>query len=1280
MIKSFFDVTPVELGQLGSEPAVAVLREMLWAEVHNLGIPITEVDVPFAVTTSDGGVDAVITGQPTGSGNGLVFPPRTSYQVKAGDYQLTATRPGEIEKLLIIPSAIADRVKSKAPPSGQAYKTDQISPRIRNCLDGGGTFVTMLFGNDGIDTEEDATEKAIQKFLGEIDNKYADAKVKVWRQSSICGLLRQFPAVALLIKNIPGFQLLNHQQWADRFEMTPEFVAAPDQQAIIDSLRETLRHDSQGSVHVRLLGEPGIGKTRLVLEALRADDLQSITLYADKATKVDGSVISAISSARHAHIILVVDECGPDARSELVRSFRAQGPAIKVLSIYQDRDETDSASEYRLFDVPPLPEAEIKQILETYGVDPATVDGWAALCEGSPRVAHVIGQNLRDHPDDPLRSDGTAQIWVRFLAADVDRKSKEYRERHLVLSSLALFKKFGWGAPVRTAAHEVYRLIISELDSGLSKASFAGIIEQMAARKVLQGDNFLYITPRALHIKLWIDWWNQHGASIDVNKLVPELTPAMRQWFAEMIEYAASTPVSKRLVENLLGQDGLYKDAEWLNTKEGGRFFFSLSVADPPGAVRRLEQTIGKMDRETLLQLEEGRRDIIWALEGIAVHGELFKPAAKLLLALAEAENETWSNNATGVFAGLFSLGYGQVAPTALAPEHRLPVLLAALKSTESRAEIALKAFDTALETASIVRSGNEQPFRLRKQVVRWSPKTYGEWFDAFRLYWRALRENLPPMTASMQRKAAGILIGQSRGLFQIESLREEIIETLEELAANPVIDRRKVIAGVEFILEYDSDELPQEVVSRLRRFLEHLVGSSFHARLQRFAGMELSDKELAEDGKSESRTIDIIRELAQEALNDLEKFRPELSWLVTSDARNGYRFGYELAQLDVQLSAWPAIEASFHESGPAADDFFLGGYLRAVFERDRTRWEGLLSKLTAHMSRPEVLPRLVWRSGISEAMAALILEWAQDGKIQPKSLEIFSGGRATAGLSDAAFGKWLSYLVNVGTLSAATTATHLASMSLHGGRALTSDQLKALVTQPILLQRAERRAESVRAYDWVRLSRALAKLDESAEPLILRSLLTSLGNSGAITEAPGRETASYLDELVARHPTETWRIVSDYIKPPLDGRGFTITRWFRGDSGFHERNTGLMRHIPRVEVWDWVALDPQRRAAYLASMAPKDFTTEDWKGSLIREVLCRYGDSDSVRSAVFANFFTGAWAGPASAHYMSEKGTLEELKATETDPNALRWLGEAIGDLERQIEAAKIEEEARGY
>jgi hypothetical protein len=1280
MLPSFFDVMPVELGQLGSEPAVAVLREMLWAEVNNLGIPITDTDIPFAVTTSDGGVDAVVKATPKSSGNGLIFAPRTSFQVKTGDFTLNATSPAQIEKLLIKPKEIAARVKAGTKPSGKSHKSESISPRIRECLDSGGTFVTMLFGNDSIDTEEGATEKAIGEFLADINPNYATAKIKVWRQSRICGLLRQFPAVSLQIKNVPGFQLLSHNRWADRIEMQQEFVAAPEQQKVIEVLRAAVRDDSQGSIHIRTIGEPGIGKTRLILEMLRADDLKSLVLYADKATKIDGQVISAIYNARHARIILVVDECGPEARSELVRNFAPQGPTLKIVSIYQDRDEADDASEYRLFIVPSLPDAEIEEILKSYSVDPAATGGWAALCEGSPRVAHVIGQNLREHPEDPLKSDGTAQIWVRFLAADVDRDSESYRRRHLVLSSLALFKKFGWGPHVRAGAHEVYDLIVSKLDGNISKAQFGTIIDQMAARKVLQGDNFLYITPRALHIKLWIDWWNQHGASIDVNELVPKLTPQMRQWFGEMIEYAEATPVSKQLVGKLLGPQGLYANAQWLNTREGGRFFFSLSLADPPGALRLLERTIGKMDRDALLKFDTGRRDVIWALEGLALYNDLFKPSAKLILSLAEAENETWSNNATGIFAGLFSLGYGELASTSLAPEYRLPILTAALKDNERRAKIALTAFETALSIQSITRLGNDQPFRLKQQITRWTPKTYGEWFDAFRLYWHTLKNSLKSLSPLLRENGIEILLSRTRGLLAVESLRGDILDTLSELSALPDIDRRKIISTVEIILNYDGAGLPENVVSRLVALRDEMVGVSFHSRLQRYAGMDLLQDQFDRDGKESTRTEKDVRELAGEALTAPEKLRSELNWLVTQEARNGFKFGYTLGRLDTECRAWPDIRDAYFAAGDNAHDYFIGGYLRAVFEREPKNWETIIFEIAEEAQKPEYLPGLVWRSGMSNGVAELILQLAEAGKIPPENLGVFSMGRGSEPLSDAMFAKWLDFLVSVGSFPASSTALNLASMGVLGGRVLTAAQLEKVLTQPALFERERSGSDVMLSHHWLQLSRALIKLDRSAERIVLRNFIDNIGNSGAVTASLGPEGDRFLDELVSKNPSDTWRIVSQYIKPPMDVRGFAITRWLRGDIGFDGRNPGPMRHIPRKEIWSWIKADPEARAAYVANMAPKDFTVGAWKGGLIREILCRFGDSEKVQSAVFANFFTGGWGGPASSHYATEKETLTELKSAETDPNALRWLNNAIVAVENNLEAAKIEEEARGF
>lgn len=1281
MIRSFFDVIPVELNQLGADPAVAVLREMLWAEVHNIGIPISDTDIPFNVSTADGGIDAAVKAPPTKPGNGLIFAPLTSYQVKAGKFDLSDTTKGLIEELLIRPKSIAERVKRKVQPSGTAYKPDDISPRVRSCLDKGGTFVTMLFGNDSIDTEDDATEEAIRAFLGEIDPQYAAAEVKVWRQSKICGLLRQFPAVSLQIKNLADFQLLSHEQWALRGEMSQAFVPAPGQQKIIDALRMAVRDDSHGAIHIRMIGEPGIGKTRLVLEALRADDLKPLVLYADRATHIDGSVVSAIYAAKHARIILVVDECGPDARSNLVRHFSKLGPTFKVISIYQDIDEADGASEYRLFAVPGLPDTEIETIVKSYGVDTAATAGWAELCEGSPRVAHVIGQNLKEHPTDPLKSDGTAQIWVRFLAADVDRNSEEYRKRQLVMSSLALFKRFGWGAPVQEAAYEIFDRIVRPLDAGISKAQFGTIIEQMAARKVLQGDNFLYITPRALHIRLWIDWWGQHGGAINMIDVVPQLSPQLRQWFGEMIEYAAAAPVSKRLVSKMLGPDGVYRNAEWLNTKEGAKFFFSLSLADPRGAVAFLERTIGKMDRKALLGFEAGRRDVIWALEGTALHSDLFIPSAKLLLALAEAENETWSNNATGVFAGLFSLGYGAVAPTSLAPEHRLAVLRDALKNGGSRAAIALTAFDTAFTLHSITRWGSDQPFRLGERVARWLPKTQADWFAAYELYWQALRALLKELSADLRRKGISVLLSRAREILAIKDMNNEVIDTLRELSDYPEADTREVISEIEMILNYDEEALSDDTVKALGKLRDELVGTTFASRMQRYVGMDLLQDHYDNEGKESDKITTDVRELAREALENPEKLRGELSWLVTHEARNGYRFGHVLGELDTKLVGWPSILEAWYAAGKNAHDFFVGGYLRAVFERDTAEWETIIYQLAGDTRNVELVPVLVCRSGMSDSVAALLLDLGRKERVRAGSFGMFATGRTSATLSDSRFAEWLDFLMDRGSFEAAATALNLASMAMLGGRKLSADQIKKILIQPPLFaKQAPRHSDVMLTHYWLQLSKTLIKQNPDSEMIVLRKLIENIGNSGAITDRLGPEGERYLDEMVARRPVEAWQMVSEYINPPMDTRGFVITRWLRGDQGFRGRSPGPMRHIPREVVSKWIEGDSETRAPYVAQMAPKDFTPESWNGSLIREVLRGFGDRDSVRSAVFANFFTGGWSGPASIHYTEQRDQLLQIKSSERDPLAIRWLNDAIASLEQSIEQAKIEEEVRGY
>src|SRR5262249_4581774 len=152
-----------------------------------------------------------------------------------------------------------------------------------------------------------------------------------------------------------------------------------------------------------------------------------------------------------------------------------------------------SSGAIRYFDVPPLGSEEISNIIQSYQIPKEKVQRYAEFCGGSPRVAHVVGWNLLNNPEDLLQSTDTINIWDRFISGVDNLHSEETRRKRLVLQHIALFKRFGFERAVVSEAKSIAKLV-EEADPQITWSRFQEIVRELRQRKILQGEYTLYIT------------------------------------------------------------------------------------------------------------------------------------------------------------------------------------------------------------------------------------------------------------------------------------------------------------------------------------------------------------------------------------------------------------------------------------------------------------------------------------------------------------------------------------------------------------------------------------------------------------------------------------------------------------------------------------------------------------------------------------------------------------------------------------------------------------------
>jgi len=666
-----------DLKNLGQDRAVDFFRRLLWNEGKRVGIGKNLIDVPDCINVGDGGLDSIVR-DAVPSSDEIIPSGLSGFQIKSSDLP-----PGECKKELHQNRNLQSPIK----------------PEIHRLLGNNGTYILVLFGDITLQMKR-RREEAIREEL--VKMGYVGPKIRIYTTNQIMGFAERFPSLVALLKGYP-YECLPYQIWANNSDVSSPKTFIEDEQRknIINEIREKLRDSGRQYTPIfRITGLSGLGKTRLVFETLSPDDLQSGVNYVRAELFKNSTLFNTILLDDNLEAVIVIDECSLEDHELFLRHFSKRGPRLALITISHEPSKVSTPTlHYRLGR---LSEKGIERLLseEASGLPQEIIKRLANFADGYPRIAMLLAENYLSglsSREDILTVNDEALI-NRLIAGRLPPGSDRFRKTKLVLMGLSLFEKVGFRREVSSEAKWVANLV--RVDWG----EFQEVVRKQKERGIIQGEYYIYVTPFLLAVHLLREWWKTYGDSANLEDLIKSIPKDFRRdmfnRFTSRFPFITSAEHGRNLVQQLLSEEGVFSDGSFLRTEIGAMFFSRLTEADPELALNRLKRTIGTWSKEQLLRFETGRREIVWALEKIAVWRELFADAARLLLALGEAENETYANNASGVFADLFSPAWGPVSPTEASPQERFPVIVEAIGSDSiERKKLALRALRRALQS-----------------------------------------------------------------------------------------------------------------------------------------------------------------------------------------------------------------------------------------------------------------------------------------------------------------------------------------------------------------------------------------------------------------------------------------------------------------------------------------------------------------------------------------------------------------------------------------------------
>lgn len=1184
---------------LSEGEAVSLARSLIHAEAGRLGLPLTDFSMSGRLKARDQGIDGR-THFPEGSSHLLPVGPQV-WQVKSGT---------------TLPSAASE------------FDQEKHAALIRAIRDG--SDYVLFWTNDPVNT---TAEKIEEDFSAAAKTVRADAKVTLLLADSIQRLCYAHLAVLSQFPNLPLRGVISLDTWGQKQDFGITFQYDDPRRSAAIALRAHVLSEDASSSALHLYGDTGVGKSRLVYEALMDETTKDRVLVALSPDDLDRNLLSLVASSPERRLILVVDECSAsDRKTAAGYTDMAQG-RIRLITIGSRYSRDPQPEDSRYLEMMPLATEASRQIALSVGLSEQDAAQVAHYTEGYPKLAFVLADAMVHSSStanllDRVRSESVAEVLSSMLTNDADTG---------ILGVLALFERLGYDDDL---AQET-TIACSILDIG--ENDFRDVVDRELNRFVSSAGRYRLVTPRLLAVWLASHVIRQRRDFVQALRQLPESLQG--RIIGQMKAFAGDRHVSRAL-RQLLQKDPFTTGALDDVDEGSARLIHVAAIVDPGLAMDVIDAMLHQRSTEELRGLRRGRRGFVNALEVLIWFDETFERAASALLRLAVAENESWSNNATGAIQGVFQIHLGGTsvpysrrlawALKALSPDTELilvPGLANALTTNEMRVNL-----DFASRTAS----------------PEWRPTQVAEEMAARRGAWQML-----VALAKAGRNADAVASALATGLRDMAAsgLGEEVVADLATVTWSPAA-RAQLSEAIGQLLEYDQPEA--DFADRLKSLHESLVGSTLQDQLAFLLSQQLWQLYTQDPDGGIS---------------------PLLSLVAQQIAREG-RTAIVAAARVSQMSDPQITGLLFERIGAASEDADLQDLLESERPLPEAAVLGMFTGLAKTLGPDWSTNRL--RSWLAGDLGRLVIQAAHtlpaSDELADLAISTVSAGRADPrDLGRLLYGAWASDL-------SAHSAASIANMLGQTGQSQAIEHALGIVDQ--WLGKHPQREES--QIDQVALSLIKATTQEprhrspmlslfrqkiigqldipfSAQLEIAISVLSQL-------QAPADERDLQLVESLAKKdPDATIRAVVELIDRSRDGRILSV-QWLE--------QTKILTRLAS-------ATSPQQVLRELSSARPEElgkfiahvsFDNSE-PGILVEYLIANSSSEIDLARAAFSFSYPGrGWSGSEAAHLRSRRAVALSWLNHTASLSMQQWLRSLIRDLDEHIARAERSEAEERY